>query len=160
MKSTALSRKIPFTPATDSIQAPGLKAPPSTRAFLSVAVSDSRTYHLRQQRLFCPGSKKDMDATKWLPKTGPKPLGHKGFKIGSSWDGYQNATSGTFRMEKCRFFHVPPSFSQDFLPCKRCDTELQGQKSSENLWIWEQIPKKLSGFFGSLPAKIKKEEFQ
>ena len=40
------------------------------------------------------------------------------------------------------------------------DTSLRGQKSSENLWIWEQIPKKLSGFFGSLPAKIKKEEFQ
>ena len=95
-----------------------------------------------------------------LPKIGLKALGHKGFKIGSIWDGYQNATSGTFRNEKRRFFRFPPSFSQDFLPCKRCDTELQGQKSSENLWIWEQIPKKPSGFFGSLPAKIKKEEFQ
>ena len=95
-----------------------------------------------------------------LPKIGLKVLGHKGFKIGSIWDGYQNATSGTFRTEKCRFFHVPPSFLQNFPLCKRCDTELQGQKSSENLWIWEQIPKKLSGFFGSLPAKIKKEEFQ
>ena len=95
-----------------------------------------------------------------LPKIGLKVLGHKGFKIGSIWDGYQNATSGTFRHEKRRFFMLFARFSQGFFVCKRCDTELQGQKSSENLWIWEQIPKKLSGFFGSLPAKIKKEEFQ
>ena len=91
-----------------------------------------------------------------LPKKCLKALGHKGFKIGSSWGGYQNATSGTFHREKCRFFAPFPSFSQAFSPCKRCDTELAREKRAENFWIWEKIPANApdSG------SKSKKEEFQ
>ena len=71
-----------------------------------------------------PGSKKTTNATKMPPKIGLKALGHKGFKIGSIWDGYQNATSGTFRHEKRRFFMLFTRFSQEIFACKRCDTEL------------------------------------
>ena len=61
-----------------------------------------------------PGSKKTTNATKMLPKIGLKALGHKGFKIGSIWDGYRNATSGTFQHEKRRFFHAPARFCKIF----------------------------------------------
>ena len=83
-----------------------------------------------------PGSKKTTNATKMLPKIGLKALGHKGFKIGSIWDGYQNATSGTFRHEKRRFFMLFTRFSQDIFACKRCDTELN----------WSEKPPKTSGY--------------
>ena len=59
---------------------------------------------------------------------GLKALGHKGSKIGSIWDGYQNATSGTFRHEKRRFFMLFAYFSQEIFVCKRCDTSLGGAK--------------------------------
>ena len=49
-----------------------------------------------------------------LPKMALKALGHKGFKIGSSWNGYQNATSGTFLTEKRRFFVVSALFRKIF----------------------------------------------
>lgn len=94
-----------------------------------------------------------------LPKTGLKALGHKGFKIGSIWDGYQNATSGTFQSEKCRFFHVLPRFRILF-PGVRGVTQSCTAKTPQNPPKPGHFPGKLSGFLGSLAAKSKKEEFQ
>ena len=89
------------------------------------------------------GSKKTTNATKMLPKMGLKALGHKGLKIGSIWDGYQNATSGTFRHEKRRFFMLFTRFSQEIFTCKRCDTELN----------WSEKPPKTSGY-GRISRKM------
>ena len=128
-KSVPLESKISaaFDCAGRSAQ-PGQRSPGSASTWPNVSFS---------------GSKKTTNATKMLPKMGLKALGHKGSKIGSIWDGYQNATSGTFRHEKRRFFMLFTRFSQDIFACKRCDTEL----------VWSEKPPKASGY-GRISRKM------
>ena len=84
-------------------------------------------------------------ATKMLPKSTRKALGRKGLKNGKYWYGYQGATSGTFRKEKCRFFALSSGFSKFFQPVrgvtqgsdgrKGCEISQYGRKSR----IWHRI---------------------
>ena len=70
-------------------------------------------------------------ATKMLPKNTRKALWRKGFKIGKYWYGYRDATSGTFRKEKRRFFAPSSGISKFFQPVRGVTQGSDGRKGCE-----------------------------
>ena len=98
---------------------------------LQTALAGSASVRSLPRKLSPSGSKKRPMATKMLPKSTRKALGRKGFKIGKYWYGYQDATSGTFRNEKRRFFALSSGISKLFQPVRGVTQGSDGRKGCE-----------------------------